>query len=221
MFSFRLNSKIELCHNDEEKRIEGLIYDIVGEKLYISITSDDKKFKLLYVGDYIKGFVFNHLTGVSFEANITNRIAGDIPVYEVSELRNFEEVQRRKDIRVCCNMPIMYSDNEYILNLNIKNIQMQLQDVIKYLNEGVISDLSAGGVKFICDKRFNINTTLLLLFDLEDKHIVVKAKILYKDINIKTKRALYTYGAQFIELDDNQREKIIKHLFVIMRKNRL
>lgn len=221
MFSFKLNGKIELLHNDDEKRVEGLIYDIVGDKLYISIISDDKNFKLFYVGDYIKGFVFDRLTGISFEANITNRIAGGFPIYEISQLRNFEEVQRRSDVRVCCNIPIMYSDNEYLLNLNIEKVQMQIQDVMKYLNEGIILDLSAGGLKFVSDKRLNKNIILLLIFDLEDKPFVIKGEVLHKNIKIKTKRAIYTYGIQFVDIEDKQREKIIKHLFIIMRKNRL
>lgn len=93
---FELNSKIELIAEDDEKT-QGLIHDIIDDKLYISITSDDKQFKLLYVGDHVRGIVIDDLTGTAFDAVVTNRIAGDFSIYELSNLQNICKIQRRED----------------------------------------------------------------------------------------------------------------------------
>ena len=221
MTMFLLNSKIDLITEDDETT-RGLIHDIIDEKLYVSIITDDKQFKLLYVGDRLRCVVFEELTGTAFDAVVTNRILGDIPTYELSELSNFQKIQRRQDVRISCTIPVFYTNNEYLLNLNMENIEKRdINSVMKYSKEGWMVDLSAGGLKFTCGESFKSNDEILLAFDIKDKKVLIKGQALHKEISISSKKTLYSYGIRFIDISEEQREKIIGFLFVLMRKNRL
>ena len=220
MERFELNSKIELI-TEVDGVTQGLIHDIIDDKLYVSITSDDKKFKLLYVGDSVSCLVFQDMSCIAFDGTITNRIAGDFPIYEISEMNNFFEVQRRQDVRVPCSIPIFYSKNEYLLNLDIERVEEGLERIKKYLSEGIMIDLSGGGLKLTTQDNFNMNQNLLFVINIDNNSMIVRGNILHKTITPTPNKTVFSYGIQLLNIDEQQRDRIIRFLFVLMRKNRL
>lgn len=222
MMEFNLISKIELITDDNEKT-PGLIQDIIDDKIYVSIASDDKQFKILRVGDRVSGIVYDKDNVISFDALITNRIIGELPIYEISMIENLSKVQRRQDVRVDCNLPILYTSNKFLLRMELDD--ESTEDIIlnneKYFNKGWISDLSAGGIRFSCEKKYPLDSILLLVFDLDSDIIITKGQIVYKSIKATSEKTLYVYGIKFVDINDDKREKIISYNFIIMRKNRL
>lgn len=222
MMEFNLISKIELITDDNEKT-PGLIQDIIDDKIYVSIASDDKQFKILRVGDRVSGIVYDNDNVISFDALITNRIIGELPIYEISMIENLSKIQRREDVRVDCNLPILYTNNKFLLRLELND--EGTDDIIlnneKYFNKGWISDLSAGGIRFSCNRKYNLDDILLLAFDLNSDKIIVTGQIVYKGIKATSEKTLYVYGIRFVDINDDKREKIISYNFIIMRKNRL
>ena len=222
MMEFNLISKIELITDDNEKT-PGLIQDIIDDKIYVSIASDDKQFKILRVGDRVSGIVYDNDNVISFDALITNRIIGELPIYEISMIENLSKIQRREDVRVDCNLPILYTNNKFLLRLELND--EGTDDIIlnneKYFNKGWISDLSAGGIRFSCNRKYNLDDILLLAFDLNSDKIIVTGQIVYKGIKATSEKTLYVYGIRFVDINDDKREKIISYNFIIMRTNRL
>lgn len=222
MMEFNLISKIELITDDNEKTL-GLIQDILEDKIYVSVASDDRQFKILRIGDSVSGIVYDKDNVISFDALITNRIVGELPIYEISMIKNLSKVQRRQDVRVDCTLPILYTNNKFLLRMDLDD--ENTKDVIlnneRYLNKGWISDLSAGGIRFSCEKKYQLDSILLLVFDLESETIITKGQIVYKGIKVTSEKTLYVYGIKFINISDKKRETIISHNFIIMRKNRL
>lgn len=222
MMEFNLISKIELITDDNKKTL-GLIQDIIDEKIYVSIASDDKQFKILRVGDRLSGIVYDKDNVISFDALITDRIIGELPIYEISIIENLSKVQRREDVRVDCNLPILYTNNKFLLRLGLND--ESTDDIIlnneKYFNKGWISDLSAGGIRFSCNRKYSLDDILLLIFDLNSDMIIVTGRIVYKSIKATSEKTLYVYGIKFVDINDDKREKIISYNFIIMRKNRL
>ena len=222
MNSFKLNSKIELITKDEKKTY-GIIHEIIDNKIYVSVPSDDRYFKLLRVGDHIKSIVYDDDKVTGFDATLTKRISGDIPIYELSFIDNFSKVQRREDVRVFSTIPILYTDNKYLLNINDSTVKAKeiTININKYLNNGMISDLSAGGLRFSCSKNLNLGEVLLLVFNIADDSIITKGEIVYKELTSSPKKTIYIYGIRFVYITEKLREKIINHNFVMMRKNKL
>ncbi|WFA07880.1 PilZ domain-containing protein [Tissierella sp. Yu-01] len=217
---FVLNSKIELIDDNDESTY-GLIHDYVDDKLYISTTPDDKEFKILRIGDMVRGIFFSGAIGKSFDAIVSNRISGEIIIYELTNINNVTTIQRRQDVRVSCSIPIYFTDREFFINEDRKHLINQIEDIKLNSTEGIIADLSGGGIKLVTSKKFNPDEILVFLFYLKDKPIIVKGQLLHKAINIVKKTPLYNYGVKFLDITEAEREEIIRFLFILMRKNRL
>jgi c-di-GMP-binding flagellar brake protein YcgR len=138
-------------------------------------------------------------------------------------IENLSKVQRREDVRVDSNLPLLYTNNKFLLRLelNDENPEEIILNNKKYFNKGWISDLSAGGIRFSCERNYHMDTVLLLVFNLEYDTIITKGQIVYKSSKVTPKKTFYVYGIKFIDIDDEKREKIISYNFVVMRKNRL
>lgn len=219
---FKLNSKVELMTESEEKT-SGLIQDIVDDKVYVSIPSDDKEFKILRVGNKLKGIIYDEKTVLAFDAIMSKRIFGDVPTYELSSISNISTIQRRQDVRVSCSLEIQYTTNKYLLNADYNKMEATeiINRISRYVNHGIISDLSAGGIKFSCDENLMIGDLLLLVFKIGNDMIITQGKIVYKELNSAPNKTIYIYGIEFKQISEAKREKIINYIFVSMRKNRL
>ena len=219
---FILNDKIEIILKDDS-RIKGFIYDTKDEKLYVSISADDEDFKLSEVGDKVVATVYSKEEVIGFDATVTDRIFENNSLYELSSIRNMRRIQRRENIRVKLTENLKYIENENLFKLDMNKVKMKdlLESINGDLKEGLMLDLSAGGLKLSTRQDFDMGTRLILLIDIQDEQMLLKGKIVHKDINLVPNRTVYLYGIEFLKIKEDQEEKIIRHLFVMMRKNRI
>lgn len=217
---FKLNDKIELTSKDENKTF-GFVYDIKDGKIYISISADDENFKLINTGEKIRAAIPSKNQIISFDGIITDRLFEKASIYELSDLKNFRRIQRRENIRVSFTKELLYTDDEKIINSKIldKDIEEALESIEDSFKEGLMLDLSAGGLKLSIRKNYEVGQKLLFLMEFKGEKMLLKGRIVHKELNLVPKNTVYLYGIKFIGIRENQKEKIIKHLFVIMRKN--
>lgn len=223
MSVFNLMSKIEMITEEGEVTF-GLIQDIVGNRLYVSMPPDDRRFKLLQIEDKIKCIVYDKNKVLGFDGVVLNRISGITPVYEIFSYDNFETIQRREFVRVKTTIPLIYTDNKYLINTNFEDhskIKGKLENMKKYLKDGMISNISGGGLKFSCNENLRYVKLLLLVFELSNDIFVLKGEIVYKDINTSSNKTVYNYGVKFIDISEKTSEKIIRYVFQLMRKNKI
>lgn len=218
---FRLNDKIELSSKNDVN-ISGYIYDTKDDKLYVSISADDGNFKLLSMGESLTGTIYCGSEVIGFDATVTARVFTNTSVYELSNIRNLTRVQRRENIRLEYVKDIFYSDNEFLIKYDLSEgkIKDKLKEMNKYLKEGLMLDLSAGGMRISIRENFQMGEKLILIIPFEDGDMILKGEIVYKEINLIPKNTVYLYGMRFIDIEEGQQENIIRHLFVLMRKNR-
>lgn len=220
MEAFRLNSKIELITENDDKTF-GTIYDVIDDKLHVSITSDDKEIKLLYVGDSVNCVVFQNNGGTSFDAVVSKRIPGDTPLYELSDIKNLEEIKRRQDVRIPCTMEILYSDNKMLLSLEKSKLdELEINKIEHLFNIGTLGDISGGGIRFVSHRKV-VAKELIFYLKLEDDTLFVKGLVINEYVKLKSKDSFYSYGVKFIHLSEKEKDRIIKFIFVLMRRNRL
>lgn len=220
MTEFKLNSKIELISEDDDVTV-GLIHDIVDGSLHVSTTYDDKQIKLLYVGDAVRAVVFTELLGTAFDAVISDRIPGNSPIYVLSNMRNFKEIQRRNDVRVPTVASLFYTLNKYMLDVDIKYVYEHFDELKRYFNEVMMLDLSGGGLKFTTKEKIDTNQRALFKLNIENDMILVEGQILHRASALIHKQTMYSYGVKFVNLDESKKDLIVRYLFVLMRKNRV
>lgn len=220
MNKFVLNNKIELL-DEEGNRTFGTIHDYIDGKLYVSTTPDEIDLKIFRIDDDIAGLVFDGTKGTAFEGTVTNRISGDLLIYEISNMENFRSVQRREDVRVPCSMQVYFTDNPIFLKADNDILYKDIKRLKKASKEAITADLSAGGMKISTKYVLEPHQEILLLFYIKDEPFIIKAEVLHKMINLVNKSTHYSYGIKFIDITEIKRESIISYLFVLMRKNRI
>lgn len=218
-----LNAKIQIT-DEEGKTAEGMVTDFTKDTVNFSIPSDDINFKLFHKGEKIECLVIVKNKGMRFDGVILERINGPIPSYHVGNLTNFKEAQRRQNVRVACSDSVYFtSDREVISNLsfmsdlNNPNAHSRLEEHFK---EGIMMDLSAGGLKLSTDVRIDLGQTVIVKFDCKDEELILRATVMHRDLSVKPSGIRYFYGLRFEQIDTKIEDKIINHVFLLMRKTR-
>lgn len=221
MENLKLNSKIEIINKDE-KKTQGIIYDIVEDKIIVTISSDDKGFKLLQIGEKVYCISYDSINTVGFFGDIIDRIYKNMPAYVITNTRDFQKIQRRQDVRIPISIGMSHTSNKFLINAYDTSKKSELlENAKRYLREGIMADISAGGARFSCYDNFPQGSILLLVFELEDNAFLTKSVILYKGIKTVSNKTVYTYGVQFKDISEKDRELIIAHIFKLMRKKRI
>ncbi|HAE62780.1 MAG TPA: hypothetical protein DCG38_10710 [Eubacteriaceae bacterium] len=219
MDMIKLNGKIEIISEDGDAT-QGMVMDKTDSSVDFSIPADDKKFRLFHKGEKVKAVVFDKNKAVIFEAVIADRIKGGVPTYTLTNLSGFKNIQRRENVRVSCSAPLKYTINKFILDLipTITDTAQAIATISKYMKEGIMIDLSAGGLKFSCDENLNDGQRILFEICLEGEPLIVTGIVVHKQITVNPNSTKYFYGVQFDQIDEDVKELIINHVFVIMRK---
>jgi c-di-GMP-binding flagellar brake protein YcgR len=117
---------------------------------------------------------------------------------------------------------IRFSNHSFLLKKDDLSLnQFSIEKVKEYLKEGLMIDISGGGMKFKSDHNLSEGENIVLYFQLEGEQFALKGNIVHRQVDIIKDKALYSYGVQFTDITDNMREKLIKKVFVLMRKNKI
>jgi len=221
MKDFKLNQKIEIVAEDG-KKTAGTIYDIQNDLVFLSVTAKDLSSRILRPGDHIDAILYCEDKIMAFTALVKDRIIGDLPLYVLTDFDNLTKAQRRLDVRVPCTLDLRYTHNEHLVNIDytqVKNKKM-LEEMDSYLSDGLILDISAGGVRIYIQEDLPLDKHLLLSFKAKED-MLLRGQIVYKDINMLPNKTTYFYGIKFLDIDERKREEIISFVFQLMRKNRI
>jgi len=177
------------------KKNEIIISIPVGEGIYLTINAGDE-IEQYYYDD--KGNIFKYTTKI-----LGRLIEKGMPFYRLSLPYNIEKIQRRDFVRVDIVKEITY--------INAKNINTS------EMKKALIIDLSGGGTKIKVKEKLYKDDIILISFSEEDFNLRIKGKIVRVDM---TEDKDYICGVKFIDLEEKIREKIIRLVFTIMRKQR-
>jgi c-di-GMP-binding flagellar brake protein YcgR len=221
MDMIKLNAKIQVIGLDCIIT-EGMIVDKTDHSVDFSIPADDKNFRLFHEGEQVQAQVFGKNKGMLFCGYISKRLSRDVPTYRISNLSEFETIQRREDVRVLCSAALDYSSDKQLLELasEMENAQEVLERIASLMKQAFMIDISAGGVKFSCHENLQEGQQVLFLISICEKMLVIPGTVVHKHLTIDPNHIKYFYGIHFNELDEETKELIIRHVFRIMRMQR-
>lgn len=140
---------------------------------------------------------------------IDSYIRGSRGTVEARILSDLTKDMKRKFFRLDKIMPIKFS----IKGIKDENDQEELYS-------GTVSNISAGGLKFssseelVRDDEIEIH---IFLDDYSDEPYVLKARVIYSDI-VANRNMNYEHRVQFIDMNLEVTEKIVKFVFKEARK---
>lgn len=203
-----INSMIDVLW--EDNAYKATIQDIKENEILTTIPVKDGIYLTLKNESEIEQVFYDDKGNVyKYKVKVIGRyIEKDISFYRVTKPYNIKRIQRRDYVRVNVVQVINY----------IKEIdfQKEIKTEDNYEN-ALLLDLSGGGMRIKAKEKLANNDVIILSLKYEDEKMIMKGKIIRVE---KTDDKRYIYGVSFIDMNNSTREKIIRTVFKIMRKQR-
>lgn len=199
-----INSKIEVKWGDEN--FKSVVQDSNNKNLLISIPVMNGIYLSFKTGDEIEVVYYDDQANIyNFKCKIINRITeNNISYYSTTLPYDITKVQRRNFVRV--------------------NTVQVIKDIKKHTDEGDINltsalllDLSGGGMRIKLKEKLIKDDIIVANISSESEEVILKGKVVRIE---QTEDKRYIYGICFLDLNNRLREKIIKIVFSLMRKQR-
>ncbi len=207
-----------------KKTYTSQVYEIISEdRMEITMPMEQTKLILLPVdGEYDAVFYANNLYQC-FLRIIDRYKSNNMYILVVEMTSNLRKYQRREYYRFSCALEMCARP------LEEKEIKAVEQKEAYYLTPGlplkrsIIVDISGGGLRFMSNQRYEPDSMIYcnyhLLFSGKNKECEIIGKILTVR-EVENKKGTFEHRVQYVNLDVDDREEIIKYIFEEERKNR-
>jgi len=165
------------------------VYFINGEKLLLVIAKQDAVFE--------------------FEAVVVGKKYENIPIIRLKVVSEPTRIQRRNFYRLKIIKPIEYR--------MINKSEGSEEEIIKY-NEGILLDISEGGLRFCTNKEMEESDVLEMIVGIGiNRSLKLNGIIVRKEYNAD-KSGMYEYGVRFSEINKQAKNLLIKFIYEEQRK---
>lgn len=217
------NIKLEMnCVIDilfENNVYKSTIQDVKEEEFLIAVPVNDGIYLTLNEGDELQQIIYDGNGNVfGYKSKVLGRyVEEEKPYYRLSFPYSIIKIQRRDYVRVDIVQIINYVNEKEIeadLKENSKKAEVIKKE--KYKN-AMILDLSGGGMRVKINDPIKLNDTIIASLKYEDDEIEVKGEVIRIT---KAEDRGFVCGVTFVNISNSTREKIIRTVFKIMRKQR-
>ncbi|SFC61645.1 flagellar brake protein [Clostridium uliginosum] len=207
-FELKVNDRIEVLI--QEKAYKSIVQDIGEDFININLPVNNGEYLTLRINDKIE--INSYIKGgncFNFYCNVIERgRENNIIYYKLCKPYSIAEIQRRDFVRVDLLSAIKYK--------NITGITKEKIELIPY-NKALMVDLSGGGIRFKTKEKLKNDDLILIELVLNEQVNYLKSQVIRSENSLDNE---YICGVKFLEISDNKREKIIKEIFRIMRRQR-
>lgn len=157
-----------------------------------------------------------------------------IHVLDMQLMTELKKYQRRKFYRLDCMFPVKFrvvSEVEKVLLEKLaqgstpteakQNIETEIARLPKVWEDGTVSDLSGGGIRFHGREEVDKDAVLEILLPLSFQSGIVPVKFMTKVIgcaHFKGSKVAYEVRGEFENLSDSEREIVVKYVFEEQRR---
>ncbi len=157
----------------------------------------------------------------------------NISVVTLKILSKLERFQRREYYRLACKFNIAYAcltEDQLKLYTDLKAAttdgrkkilkeQLKMEDI--HFQKGIMVDISGGGTKFYADIPLEKDTNIVIF--VESKEISESVPYLLGTVvvtgkNLENRKKVYENKIKFINISNEEREKIIRYIFAAERE---
>lgn len=218
-------NRINEENNEAAKKVYlSKVHDILSEdRMEIIMPMEQTKLILLPVdGEYDAIFYGNNLYQC-FLRIIDRYKSNNVYILVVEMISNLRKYQRREYYRFSCALEMCARS---LVEEEVKAIEQKDASFLTPglpLKRSVIVDISGGGLRFMSNQRYEpeslIYCTYNLLIGGKKKEYEIIGKILSVK-ELENKKGTFEHRVQYVNLDVDDREEIIKYIFEEERKNR-
>ena len=213
---------------DSKRKVYGsqLIDIISDDRIEISMPMEKTKLILLPVGGEYDLYFFTTNGLYQCYARVVDRYkTNNMFLVQMDLTSNLRKHQRREYYRFSCALEMNSRplEREEIRAIE-KDAAMLQKDILVPelpLQRSVIADNSGGGLRFVAEYAYEIDSLILCKYSLwlegEAKEYTLYGRVL--DVKpIENRPGFYEHRVQYIHMDKDNREEIIKYIFHEERK---
>ena len=213
---------------DSKRKVYGsqLIDIISDDRIEISMPMEKTKLILLPVGGEYDLYFFTTNGLYQCYARVVDRYkTNNMFLVQMDLTSNLRKHQRREYYRFSCALEMNSRplEREEIRAIE-KDAAMLQKDILVPelpLQRSVIADISGGGLRFVAEYAYEIDSLILCKYSLwlegEAKEYTLYGRVL--DVKpIENRPGFYEHRVQYIHMDKDNREEIIKYKFHEERK---
>ncbi|HHY77112.1 MAG TPA: hypothetical protein GX498_01215 [Clostridiales bacterium] len=209
---FKIGDKVNVrvANKPSNSSYVSQVTDICQDDI-IEISFPMHKNKTIYFinGERLKVVVGKKEAVYEVETVVIGKRYENIPVIRLKIISKPLKIQRRNYYRLKIVIPIHYRTIDS---------SKQKDSESKEYKEGVLLDISEGGIMFCTKEDIKENDLLEIVMDInKNKKMIFIGNIIRKQLN-EEKTDLYEYGVKFNELSKHDRNALAKFIFTEQRK---
>lgn len=165
---------------------------------------------ILQRGDKVTVKFAGENAAYQFKTQVTGRSRDQVPLYVLALPEQCNRIQQRNFVRLPLLIPVKYA----VVPEKDKEPQFQ---------EGIIIDLSGGGMKLALKDPYRPGVILILDFQLKIREEIVNFRLKgqIKRLEVKeleNKRRVFHAGIEFLNISRRDQDKIVAYIFARMVK---
>ena len=208
-----VSQRIEIALEGTEDYYVSAVQDITTDAIYIAVPYRGHVPLVFSEGDKVKVQFTGGSELFSFESTVVGRREDRVLLYGLSFPEKIKRIQRRRDVRLCALHDVFYAEIP----------ESEEPPVFKQTKA---LDLSASGMRLVMEEKYHPGTQLLLKFKLPVRNTfietVTRALVRRQEPILLDGKRLYHLGVEFIDLPQNQKDKIFSYIFwKMMEQKRL
>lgn len=229
-----LRDKMELrktnhLHQDDHgivsKVYQSQVLDILSEdRLEILMPMEKTKLIVLSVDEEYDVTFFSNKGLYQCYARVADRYKSNNLYIVVLELTsNLSKFQRREYYRFSCAIGMLFRGmtEEEVKDLEDKETKFEPEDMP--MEKSVIVDISGGGLRFVTEKKYEKDSMLYCQCYLTQNGQEKLESMAVQVLSVKEsdkKPGIFEHRVQYVNMDKDKREEIIRYIFEEERKNR-
>lgn len=211
--TLKIGDKIEIYkkYSSEKEIYPSKILDILEDNKFV-ISGPMKKHNLIFLhNDEIVTVVslIENKGRYEFDAKVISRYLDKVYKVKLQKISEIRKIQLREYYRFNISIPV-------IKRFTVKKETLE-ESIIE--EECRTKDISGGGLRLLTNYAHNIGDIIECEFKIEGRIIISKAKIIRVE-PVDTFEYKYGMGIQFIDINERDRDAIVKFIFTKERELR-
>jgi len=221
--------RAEGADGDGKRVYESKIYDILSDdKIEVLMPMEQTKLILLPIDSEYDVTVYEGKVLYQFMARVVDRYKSNNVYILVLELTsNLRKIQRREFYRFSCALDMVsrtLEESEIRALESRKRITetIPLDDSLP-VKRSIIVDISGGGLRFIANTKYEKGNFVYCKYNLMFESGKKEYSLIGKVLNVKEvehKPGTFEHRVQYVDINMEEREEIIRYIFQEERKNR-
>lgn len=219
------NEDSEESIQEIKKTYRTKVFDVLSEdQLEMMMPIEKGKLILLPVDGQFDLCFYTERGLYQCYARVLDRYKSNNIYIVVMELTsNLRKHQRREYYRLGCALAVKFRamEKEEIAAVEEKSFSRPLSDLP--LKKGTIADISGGGVRIISNTKYEVGTMLYCCYTLgmkgREKSYHLAGRVLLSE-EMEERPGFYELRIQYINIDIDEREEIIRYIFEEERRQR-